>query len=74
MLPESLRDRVVKDHASGLSLRQIATLLTEQGEPTARGGKWHASTVRHVLRSVAIDARLSEARRTRRHEVSDGQE
>jgi site-specific DNA recombinase len=32
-----------------LGLRQIATLLNNEGVATARGGKWHASTVRYIL-------------------------
>ena len=32
-----------------MGLRQIARELNTQGIPTARGGKWHASTVRYVL-------------------------
>ncbi|NHN84170.1 resolvase [Acetobacter musti] len=35
----------------GLSLRQIAARLTEQGVRTARGGFWTAAAVQRVLRS-----------------------
>jgi site-specific DNA recombinase len=31
------------------SLSEIATSLNVDGIPTARGGRWHASTVRYVL-------------------------
>lgn len=34
---------------SGLSLRQIADRLTDEGYTTARGGKWHATTVKNLL-------------------------
>jgi hypothetical protein len=30
--------------------------LTDEGIPTARGGKWHPSTVAAVLRSIELDA------------------
>src|SRR3989344_5239211 len=32
-----------------LGLRQIATLLNNEGIPTARGKKWYASTVKYIL-------------------------
>ncbi len=32
-----------------LGLRQIATLLNNEGIPTARGKKWHASTIKYIL-------------------------
>jgi DNA invertase Pin-like site-specific DNA recombinase len=35
--------------AEGLSLRQMADRLTEQGIRTARGGKWAGTTVRNLL-------------------------
>lgn len=37
--------------AEGASLRQIAAELNARGIKTARGGKWHPTTVRNVLRS-----------------------
>ena len=36
---------------------QHASLVAE-GIPTAKGGRWHASTVRHVCMSVQCDAEL----------------
>lgn len=36
--------------ASGAPLRSIATALNDRGVKTSRGGRWHASTVRNVLR------------------------
>ena len=33
----------------GASLRQIAVDLNVRGIKTARGGKWHATTVRNIL-------------------------
>jgi DNA invertase Pin-like site-specific DNA recombinase len=35
--------------AGGASLRQIAAELNARGIKTARGGKWHAMTVRNIL-------------------------
>jgi len=31
------------------SLREIARILNEQGVATARGGKWHAGTIKYIL-------------------------
>lgn len=43
--------RIVELRASGLSMRQIASLMKSEGVPTPRGGEqWHHSTVRHLLR------------------------
>jgi len=30
-------------------LREIARVLNEQGTPTARGGEWHAGTIKYIL-------------------------
>ena len=35
--------------AGGASLRQIAAELNARGIKTARGGKWHATTIRNIL-------------------------
>jgi DNA invertase Pin-like site-specific DNA recombinase len=35
--------------AGGASLRQIADELNTRGVKTARGGKWHATTVRNII-------------------------
>jgi len=35
--------------AGAATLRQIAHALNARGIPTARGGHWHASSVRNVL-------------------------
>ena len=47
---ETLR-RVKALKAEGMSLRGIAERLTNDGIPTAKGGAWHASSVRSVLNS-----------------------
>ena len=44
-----------------VSLRQIASELNARGVRTARGGSWHASTVRNILKRQANDARLQVA-------------
>ena len=46
----------------GCSHQAIADALNQAGTPTAHGGKrWYASTVRGVLRSLALDAQADEA-------------
>ena len=54
-LPDSVRQTVVARRADGWTLQKIADSLTADGVPTARGGKWYPSTVRHVLQSVELD-------------------
>lgn len=54
VLPQSVMLRIYELHSEGLSLRQIAELLQTEQIQTARGGRWHASTVRAVLRSVTL--------------------
>jgi DNA invertase Pin-like site-specific DNA recombinase len=41
--------RIKRLRAKGLSLTAIATVLTEDGVPTARGGQWRAGTILRVL-------------------------
>lgn len=43
--------RVMAMSGEGLSMNAIARTLNADGVPTARGGRWHASTVRAVLTS-----------------------
>jgi DNA invertase Pin-like site-specific DNA recombinase len=45
-------------HAGTRTLREIAAALNARGIPTARGGQWHAMTVRNVL-ARSKDIRLS---------------
>lgn len=42
--------RIVELRSQGLTLQAIADQLTAEGRQTKRGGKWHACTVRNVLR------------------------
>ncbi len=51
LVPEAVRERAVELQKGGLSLRGIAAVLNEAGTPTVQGGtRWHASTVRALLR------------------------
>jgi len=54
-LPDDVRQRVTNERAEGRSLRSIASGLTTDGIPTARNRTWHASTVKAVLESTALD-------------------
>jgi DNA invertase Pin-like site-specific DNA recombinase len=59
LLPQKLRRWIARERAAGRSLRSIADELNVTGKRTARGGSWHASTVAHVVRSVALDEELT---------------
>lgn len=63
-LPDATRQRVADLRASGLSYRKVADQLTADGVPTARGGDWHGSTVRGVLRGLRLDHEAELARAT----------
>jgi DNA invertase Pin-like site-specific DNA recombinase len=44
---------IIRDAHAGLkSLRTVADALNARGVPTARGGAWHASSVRDALKRV----------------------
>ena len=47
----NVRAEVVARHKDGESLRSIAADLNARQVTTARGGIWHASTVRHIVTS-----------------------
>jgi len=55
-LPEPVRQRIATERSEGRTLNAIAEDLNAEGIATARGGRWHASTVSHVVKSVALDA------------------
>lgn len=40
---------IKKLRRQGLSLREIALRLTEEGIPTKRGGEWYPATIRYIL-------------------------
>lgn len=44
-------ERVLFMHAAGHSLNAIARTLNDERVPTAKGGKWYASTVRAIVTS-----------------------
>jgi DNA invertase Pin-like site-specific DNA recombinase len=54
-LADDIRLRIAAERTAGRSLRAIANDLNAEAVPTARGGKWHASTVRAVVDSLALD-------------------
>lgn len=58
-LPNALRQRIAREIAAGTSLNALASKLNDEGVATARGGKWYASTIRHVVKSVSLDAELA---------------
>jgi DNA invertase Pin-like site-specific DNA recombinase len=61
LLPEKVRRRIANERAKGVSLGAVAKKLNDEGVPTAtKGGHWYASTVVHVLRSVALDEELAK--------------
>jgi DNA invertase Pin-like site-specific DNA recombinase len=48
--------RIVGLREDGLSLRQIAAVLNEEGVPTVRGGRcWHPATIRGLITSHLLD-------------------
>ena len=53
-LDAELIDRIVKLRNAGFSLPRIAKMLSDEGVPTARGGKWAAGTIRGILMSPAV--------------------
>lgn len=56
-LDAELIDRIVSLRNDGCSLPRIARTLTDEGVPTARGGKWAAGTIRGILMSPAVKHR-----------------
>ena len=50
--------QIVEMRGSGDSYNGIARELTLRGVPTARGGKWHAATIRDILHSPAVKHRF----------------
>lgn len=56
LLPAAVRERIAAERAAGRSLRAIAAGLTQDGIPTAKGGRWQAETVAAILRSPSLQA------------------
>lgn len=57
--PDVLLERIHDMRAAGMSLRKIAEALTDDGVTTAKGGQWHASSVRSVLNSERMRALIA---------------
>lgn len=55
---ETTRQMILLARAEGRSYRAIAADLIDQKIPTARGGDWHAATVRQIERSALLDLEL----------------
>jgi DNA invertase Pin-like site-specific DNA recombinase len=53
--------RVLAMSAEGITMNAIARCLNEEGVPTAKGGKWYASTVNAMLTSVTANALIDDA-------------
>ena len=60
VLADPTRLEIASRRADGEALAAIAADLNNRGEPTARGGRWHPSTIAHVARSVDLDAALAD--------------
>lgn len=58
ILSDEIRLRIGREHDEGRSLNGIARKLNDEGVATAKGGRWHASTIQHVLRSIDCDRSL----------------
>ena len=59
-LPADVRARISQAHLNGGTYAGIARTLNAENVPTARGGKWYASTVVKVLESLALDAEATD--------------
>jgi hypothetical protein len=53
---EDVRDRILALYATGKSSHEIADELNADRVPTARGGRWHSSTVAGVIRRAVATA------------------
>lgn len=62
LLPDAVRSRIASERAAGKSLNAIAAALNDDAVPTAKGGRWYASTIQHVLRSIEVDEDLAKVR------------
>ncbi len=47
---------IVALRATGMSFYAIAATLNKQGRTAARGGRWYAATIHHVLRELTDGA------------------
>ncbi len=58
-LAPEIRQRIADERDAGSTLTAIADRLNTEGVPTARNGRWHPSTIRHVLQSIALDQEVA---------------
>jgi DNA invertase Pin-like site-specific DNA recombinase len=58
-LPDAIRHRIATERAAGDTLTTIADRLNQEDIPTARAGRWHPATIRHVCRSVELDREVA---------------
>jgi IS30 family transposase len=49
-VPQEQVDRIMRLHRDQLSSHEIADQLNRWHIPTARGGRWHSSTVAGIVR------------------------
>jgi DNA invertase Pin-like site-specific DNA recombinase len=54
-IDDATRARITAARAAGHTLAAIADRLNAEHVPTARGGRWHPSTIGRVLASVELD-------------------
>lgn len=59
-LAQATRDRIAAAREAGQSMQAIADTLNSENVATSRGGKWHASTIRCTLESLARDAEAAK--------------
>jgi len=59
--PQESRDRVMELWNAGKGLKPIARQMNEEGWPTAKGGRWHPSTIRSLIRSHRLDQAAKKA-------------
>jgi hypothetical protein len=45
-----------------IEVNAIASALNAEGVATAKGGKWYASTIKHVVHFVEVDNELAKVR------------
>ncbi|WP_211881280.1 recombinase family protein [Pseudarthrobacter albicanus] len=58
-LPTATVELVLSHRAAGTSMAGIADVLNAESVPTAKGGAWHASTIRQVLGSTKAQELMS---------------
>ena len=61
-LPAEVRLHIARDVAASVALSTIARQFVAEGVPTARGGIWHAATVKAGAESVDLERELAGAR------------